>query len=61
METELERIAAKARKEPQTRFTSLAHHVTKERIGKNLRHMDKSTAPGIDGITVEEAMRDFNS
>ncbi len=60
METQLERIAAKAKKEPKTRFTSLAHHITKDRIGKNLGHMNKRTAPGIDGVTVEKAIKDFS-
>ncbi|MDY6827603.1 MAG: hypothetical protein SVV67_10655 [Bacillota bacterium] len=32
METKLERIAAKARKEIKLRFTSLAHHITRELI-----------------------------
>src|SRR5215469_7473488 len=36
METGLERIAARARCEPKLRFTSLAHHVTKERVWENL-------------------------
>ena len=32
MSTGLERIADKARKEPTLRFTSLAHHLTPERL-----------------------------
>jgi hypothetical protein len=32
METELEQIAAKARCEPKLRFTSLAHHITRDRV-----------------------------
>src|SRR5208282_6895851 len=32
METGLERIAEKARREPRLRFTSLAHHITRERV-----------------------------
>src|SRR5215469_12011127 len=36
METGLERIAARARCEPKLRFTSLAHHVSKERDWENL-------------------------
>lgn len=59
METKLERIAAKAKEEPQTRFTSLAHHITKELVWKSLKHMEKNTAPGIDGITVEQATEEF--
>lgn len=59
METNLERIAAKAKKETKLRFTSLTHNITKEMIWGNLLHMPKGTAPGIDGITVGEATRDF--
>jgi hypothetical protein len=36
MATGLERIAAKARCEPKLRFTSLTHHITKERVWENL-------------------------
>ena len=36
METKLEQIAAKARREPKLRFTSLAHHITRDRVRKNL-------------------------
>ena len=36
METGLEPIAAKARSEPKLRFTSLAYHITKERVWTNL-------------------------
>jgi hypothetical protein len=36
METGLERIAAKAQGAPKLRFTSLAHHITRERVWENL-------------------------
>ena len=36
METKLEQIAVKARREPNLRFTSLAHHITRDRVRKNL-------------------------
>ncbi len=60
MNTNLERVAAKARKETNLKFTSLAHHITKELIAKSLTRMPKYTAPGIDQKTVEEALKDFN-
>lgn len=60
METGLERIAAKARKEPNLRFTSLAHHLTKERVWKSLCHISKDSAPGVDGQTVPEAKARFS-
>ena len=59
METELERIAAKARSEPQLRFTSLAHHITQERVWTNLCQIPKRSAPGVDGQTVTEAKESF--
>lgn len=59
METELERIAAKARCEPKLRFTSLAHHITKERVWENLGQIPTDSAPGVDGQTVTEAKESF--
>jgi len=60
MTTGLERIAAKARGEPNLRFTSLAHHITQERVWTNLNQIPKRSAPGIDGQTVEAALNNFN-
>ena len=59
MATGLERIAAKARDEAKTRFTSLTHHITKESLWQSLCHIPKDSAPGIDGQTVEEAKEEF--
>jgi hypothetical protein len=59
MATGLERIAAKARGEPKLRFTSLAHHLTRERVWENLCQMPSDSAPGVDGQTVTEAKKDF--
>ncbi len=59
MQTALERIAAKARCEPKLRFTSLAHHVTKELIGESLQHIPNDSAPGCDGQRVAEAKEEF--
>jgi len=59
MPTGLERIAAKARSEPKLRFTSLAHHVTRERVWKNLCQIPANSAPGCDGQTVAEAKEEF--
>jgi RNA-directed DNA polymerase len=52
MTTGLERIAAKARCEPKLRFTSLAHHITKERVWESLSQIATDSAPGVDGQTV---------
>ena len=59
METGLERIAAKAKSEPKLRFTSLAHHITRERVWTNLCQIPKRSAPGVDGQTVTEAKETF--
>jgi RNA-directed DNA polymerase len=59
METKLEGIAAKARKETNLKFTSLCHHVTRELIWESLCNIPNDSAPGVDGITVEEAKKDF--
>jgi RNA-directed DNA polymerase len=59
MATELERIEAKARCEPELLFTSLAHHVTRDRVEKNLKKIPNRSAPGCDGVMVAEAKRDF--
>lgn len=59
METQLERIAAKARCEPSLRFTSLAHHITRERVWTNLGQIPKNSAPGVDDQTVVEAQESF--
>jgi len=60
MATKLERIAAKARCEPKLRFTSLAHHITGERVWENLHKIPARSAPGVDGQTVAEAKEDFS-
>jgi retron-type reverse transcriptase len=59
MPTGLERIAAKARGEPKLRFTSIAHHLTKERVWGNLCQIPTNSAPGVDGQTVPEAKESF--
>jgi len=59
METGLEHIAAKARREPKLRFTSLAHHITRDRVQKNLLKIPKNSAAGVDGQAVEAAKKSF--
>src|SRR5262245_44828963 len=59
MATGLEQIAAKARREPKLRFTSLAHHITQDRVWRNLQQIPKRTAPGVDGQGVTEAKKSF--
>ena len=57
METKLEQIAAKARCKPKLRFTSLAHHITHDRVRRNLLRIPKLSAAGVDGQTVEAAQK----
>jgi group II intron reverse transcriptase/maturase len=59
MATGLERIAAKARSEPKLQFTSLAHHITEDRVWENLCKIPNDSAPGVDGQRVAEAKEDF--
>src|SRR5437879_12375779 len=59
MTTGLERIAVKARCEPKLRFTSLAHHITTERVWENLSQIPAKSAAGVDGQTVAEAKESF--
>ena len=61
METGLERIAAKARSEPNLRFTSICHHISKSLLWESLKHSSKNTAPGIDGIGVDQAEINFEN
>jgi group II intron reverse transcriptase/maturase len=61
MKTGLERIAAKARQENKLRFTSLAHHITKELVWESLDHIPTSTSPGVDGVTVYGAKETFKN
>jgi len=60
METKLEQIAVKARCEPNLRFTSLAHHITRDRVQENLAQIPKGSAAGVDGQTVEAAKKSFD-
>ena len=59
MATGLEGVAAKARRETKLRFTSLCHHITRELIWESLCNIPEYSAPGVDGVTVERAKKDF--
>lgn len=61
MVTKLEGIAKKAQQERKFRFTSLAHHITKELIWESLCHIDSTTAPGIDGVTAKDARSTYSN
>jgi group II intron reverse transcriptase/maturase len=57
----LMKIAAKARNEQHVRFTSLAHHVTKELLWDNLNKIPNRSAPGVDKQDVISAKENFES
>jgi RNA-directed DNA polymerase len=59
METGLERIAERARCEPKFRFTSLAHHITEDRVWRSLCQIPEHSAPGVDRQRVSEAKEGF--
>ncbi|RWM46997.1 MAG: group II intron reverse transcriptase/maturase [Mesorhizobium sp.] len=59
METKLEQIAAKARCESKLRFTSLAHHITRDRVQRNLLKIPNHSAAGVDGQTAKAAKESF--
>jgi len=59
MATGLERIADKARREPKLRFTSLAHHITADRVWRSLCQTPNRSAPGVDGQRISEAKETF--
>ncbi|EJO5348274.1 group II intron reverse transcriptase/maturase [Clostridium botulinum] len=59
METKLERIADKARKNTNLKFTSIAHHITKELLYESLNYISRKTATGVDGIDVDAAKKNF--
>ena len=59
MATGLERIAAKAQCERTLRFTSLAHHLTRERVWENLKQIPNQSAAGVDHQTVPQAKECF--
>ena len=60
MTTGLQRIAAKARSEAKFQFTSLSHHITREKCGGNRNRIPLKSASGCDGQTVLEAKENFN-
>lgn len=60
METGLERIAERARRESKLRFTSLAHHITTDSVWESLCQIPSRSAAGVDGQKVSEAKESFD-
>jgi len=61
METKLQRIAEKARREPECRFTSLFHLMNVELLRGCFEGLRKDAASGIDRVTKEEYGRDLEA
>ncbi len=59
MRVGIERIAEKARADRKLRFTSLAHHIDRERLWEHLNKIAASTAVGIDKQDKEAAKANF--
>jgi len=49
--TGVERIASRARREPQTRYTALMHHYTVGNLRARFETLEGTKAPGMDGGT----------
>ena len=49
--TGIDRIANRARQEPQTRYTSLMHHFTVDNLRACFESLDGKKAIGVDGVT----------
>jgi RNA-directed DNA polymerase len=60
MKTKIEEIAAKAKREPKLKFTSLCHHVTREGIWASLQRISNKSAVGVDEKDAKEAKETFN-
>jgi len=61
VETKLQRIAEKARKEPDCQFTSLFHLMDKELLRGCFEGLRKDAASGIDRVTKEEYGNDLEA
>lgn len=61
VETKLQRIAEKARKEPSCKFTSLFHLMNKELLRGCFEGLRKDAASGIDRITKEDYGKDLET
>lgn len=53
-------IAAKARMNPQECFNNVLHHLTYELVKECLAKIPKSSAVGVDGMTVEQARENLS-
>lgn len=63
----LDRVRQAAKKDKETKFTALLHHVTIDRLRAAYESLKKDAAPGVDGVTwrqygkqLEENLRDLH-
>lgn len=57
----LKRVQERAKNHPETKFMSLAHHLTVENLYRAYQKLNKDSAPGIDGVTYEEYGQNLQS
>jgi retron-type reverse transcriptase len=53
-------IAVKARSNPKEQFNNLVHHLTPELVLQRLARIPAKSAPGIDGMTVTQALENLD-
>jgi RNA-directed DNA polymerase len=68
VETDLDRVRQAARKDKETRFTALLHHVTVDRLREAYRAIRPGASPGVDGVmwrdygeALEENLQDLHA
>ena len=59
LETKLDLITKRAKEEPKTRFTTLAHLLNEESLAECYGELKRGKAPGIDGVSVAEYGEDL--
>lgn len=59
--TKQERIAELARRLPEVSFTSLNHYLDLDWLGEAFERLKKDSAPGVDGVTVEDYRDDLEA
>lgn len=59
MSSELGRVAERAKRDPTTRFTSLAHLITVDALREGWRSLKKKRSAGVDGVTAQEYEQDL--
>lgn len=50
----LDRLRQRAKEDKNTRFTALLHHVTVDLLRDSFLHLQRNSAPGVDGVTWKE-------